>query len=353
MSRAQQYKANKSESGMVSFLITIIMLAVITLIVIGFTQVANRNRRQALDRQLSTQAFYAAESGINQAVTYIKAQPSGTVIPSKTDCTSNAYGYAANTYKLNTDGSVQTSCLLIDSHPVSLHGSANVQQPIVLPINPVDTNGASTPARSFTFAWTSQISPALIAGCNQALGTFADAYANCTYGLLRVDIVQYPNASMTGAQTLTDNTTTLYLQPLFSGGGTAVNLGDFSGSAKSYVVGGACTVTNCQATVNLHATSDGKYFYARITALYNSAPDVMISGVARSGSALYFSGQYVIDATGRAQDVLRRVAVRYNPLTGSSTVEPLAAIQTSGDVCKRLTVISNSNVSNDNVCVSP
>lgn len=45
------------------FMITIVMMVVISLIVVGFTQVANRNRRQSLDRQLSTQAFYVAESG--------------------------------------------------------------------------------------------------------------------------------------------------------------------------------------------------------------------------------------------------------------------------------------------------
>ena len=65
----------KDDKGLVSFMITIIMMLVITLIVIGFTQVSNRNRRESLDRQLSTQAFYAAESGVNEALKVLRTSP--------------------------------------------------------------------------------------------------------------------------------------------------------------------------------------------------------------------------------------------------------------------------------------
>jgi Tfp pilus assembly protein PilX len=55
------------QAGMVAIMVTMILMIVISLIVVGFAQISRRNQRQALDRQLSTQAFYAAETGVNDA----------------------------------------------------------------------------------------------------------------------------------------------------------------------------------------------------------------------------------------------------------------------------------------------
>jgi len=63
----------RNQSGMVSIMVTMILMIVMSLIVVGFAQVSRRNQRVALDRQLSTQAFYAAESGVNDAREFLDA----------------------------------------------------------------------------------------------------------------------------------------------------------------------------------------------------------------------------------------------------------------------------------------
>jgi Tfp pilus assembly protein PilX len=58
-------QSTSRQAGMVSIMVTMILMVVLSLIVIGFAQIARRNSRQSLDRQLSTSAFYAAEAGVN------------------------------------------------------------------------------------------------------------------------------------------------------------------------------------------------------------------------------------------------------------------------------------------------
>ena len=56
------------ESGLISIAVTIIITALLTLMAVGFAGLSSREYRQALDQQLNSQAFYAAESGVNEAI---------------------------------------------------------------------------------------------------------------------------------------------------------------------------------------------------------------------------------------------------------------------------------------------
>jgi hypothetical protein len=56
-----------TENGLVSIFVVTVFMALLTLIVIGFTKIMNRELRQALDRELATQASFAVESGMNDA----------------------------------------------------------------------------------------------------------------------------------------------------------------------------------------------------------------------------------------------------------------------------------------------
>jgi Tfp pilus assembly protein PilX len=81
---------NSSQTGMVSIMVTMLLMLVITLIVLGFAQVSRREQIQTLDRQLSAQAFFAAESGVNDAISVIKQRlAQGLPISDKTACSTN------------------------------------------------------------------------------------------------------------------------------------------------------------------------------------------------------------------------------------------------------------------------
>ena len=72
INRLRNSQNRSDESGMASIIVTLIMSVVITLIVLGFAQVSTREQSNALQNQLSTTAYYAAESGINDVVNIIQ-----------------------------------------------------------------------------------------------------------------------------------------------------------------------------------------------------------------------------------------------------------------------------------------
>ncbi len=58
---------------MASFIVVFILMILLSLITIAYSQLMNRELRQATDRQLSAEAYYAAESGINDGRYYLAA----------------------------------------------------------------------------------------------------------------------------------------------------------------------------------------------------------------------------------------------------------------------------------------
>lgn len=79
-------------------------------------------------------------------------------------------------------------------------------------------------------------------------------------------------------------------------------------------------------------------YMARITTMYRDTPRLIIDGSTNASSTISFSdAQAVIDVTGKAQDVLRRIKVRVPLLDFKTENLPLGAIHSQADVCKRFT----------------
>jgi hypothetical protein len=62
---------NKRQEGLVAIFVVSIIVIILALITTGFTKIMNREFRQSIDRELATQAHYAAESGLNDARAYV------------------------------------------------------------------------------------------------------------------------------------------------------------------------------------------------------------------------------------------------------------------------------------------
>ena len=56
----------KNQSGMASIMFAIFMAIVLCLLAVGFATLVRNDQRQTLDKTLSNQATYAAESAINK-----------------------------------------------------------------------------------------------------------------------------------------------------------------------------------------------------------------------------------------------------------------------------------------------
>jgi Tfp pilus assembly protein PilX len=97
MSLTISHQRQSSQSGMIAILVTLLMMIIISLLVLGFAQVSRHEQGNTTNTQLSTQAYYAAESGINDAGAAIQhlLSTSGTVT-NKDVCADTA------DYKFNT-----------------------------------------------------------------------------------------------------------------------------------------------------------------------------------------------------------------------------------------------------------
>jgi Tfp pilus assembly protein PilX len=325
---------NLKQAGMVSILVTMLLMIVISLIVLGFAQISRRNQRQALDRQLSTQAFYAAETGVNDAAERIsQAVVAGQVIGPKTQCTNNPGIYSTlPSATLDVTNKVNYSCLLVNPTPKNLVYDSVGTTGTITPIN------ASSAISSLVLTWQSkEDSETPAANCpGSTTNVFTTTSTwTCGYGVLRFDLVPTAGAGLTAAN-LQANTMTSFIVPLRPGSGSDTpSIGYVAGSANTNTrVPRVCSDTECSITITGLSSSQ---YYLRINSIYQ---DVSLQIVARdaSNNALALSNaQAVVDSTGKAQDVLRRIQVRI-PLTASSTnlLSDFALLSTEA-VCKRFT----------------
>jgi Tfp pilus assembly protein PilX len=317
------------QAGMVSIMVVMVVMIVLSLIVIGFAQIAQRNSRQSLDRQLSTSAFYAAEAGVNDVRNLIKTY--GTP-PAKSDCT-NGSGLEAAYYgnlpsaTLDAAANIKYTCVLVNPAvqvlPYTLGYTGTV----------VPLTAASGTINNLTFTWqksTASATPTV--GCSGNLvptGNWTCGYAGLRFDLIRTDGVTLKTSTAVGM------TMSSFLLPVAAGGSTTATY-KTDGSADLIKV--TCTNASCVLTIN--GGLGGSQYYLRIMSQYYQTVGLQITGIDGSGNPVSFTGaQVLIDATGKAQDVLRRIEVRV-PATSDVSASDYA-IQSTDSICKRFDIMTN------------
>lgn len=326
-----------SESGMVAIMVTIILMIVISLIVLGFAQVARRNQRQSLDRQLSTQAFYAAETGVNDANQIIKAAIStNSPVAAKSTCIDSGGGQytslLAPNSVLDSGADVAYTCVLVDPAPPSLiYSNIETTGTIV----PVIANVGNIAAIKLT--WQSKASgPTPADNCPTSTANVFVPPTNwtCGYGVLRFDLV--PTSGALNHASLLASNMTAFLVPIETG--TPATLG-YSTNGAGNVSPASCSHTDCSVTIN---GLSGSEYYMRINFIYRNV-SLQVSATDSAGNPVELRGaQALIDSTGKAQDVLRRVQVRI-PITGTSkNLMSDFAVQSADSICKRFSVMDGS-----------
>ncbi len=326
---------SKSQSGLVSIIVTMIIMVIISLIVIGFAKLTRREQRQSLDRQLSTQAFYAAESGINDALEVIKTTPITADYIDKCE----GPGSFIDDYNLDVTrkldgagGVVSYTCLFVDATPPSLElDSVDSNGSEILPIQAADGGSIDT----IIISWQGKENPQVKSGCGSSYPNLVSAgqWNNCTPGLMRVDVVPTNTLSR---DTLIDSTMTTFLYPKGTGGSFLMA----ASSASGYANQGTIVDTLCDGSQGKYlctmkiSTSGATRYILRLKSIYKTSI-VNIVGQ-RSGTAQELAGaQATIDATGKANDVLRRIQVRAPLSSMISEVIPDFAIHTAETLCKR------------------
>lgn len=339
----RQYRGQigrRRQQGMASIIITLVTMVIISLIVLGFAAISRREQRQTLDQQLSTQAFYAAETAVEDARNVILTRlAADDEVENKTDCITDdqggGYRSGLPAMQLNAADNVSYTCLKVDLTPTSLSYDG------------VDANNAVIPVKSsagninkLEIEWTPASTPANPpSSCPATTANVFMSQPNwaCGYGVLRADIV--PTEGGLTRNSLTQEVMSGYFVPNRGSGGGSASYVAHTGASNNgqpaltlAACDGGSTYGSC--TIEINNLNGDDEFVLRISSLYRTS-NVIVRAYQNAGNPLELTGtQAVIDATGKAQDVLRRIQVRM-PLTGTSTVLPGSALQSSGSVCKR------------------
>lgn len=319
MSRMLNLKKIGNEDGLISIVATLIIMSLLTLIALSFVRLASREQRQALDQQLNTQAFYAAESGINDAI----QTGLGTCTPQQ----------------LGSDSTVATSCVLVTDQIDNLdYTDTSPNGSVVVPIQP------TAAMRELDISWEGSPTGDFVNNCSHNLLDATNWGNNAP--LLR--IMLFPSnvaAAPSGRAKLINDMQTLLLYPssdtTCNDTYNVPNNDDFT--KKGEFVDGHCGAPssgkyacNIKITgINIPAGAPNKY-YLRLRPIYKSAK-INIMGKDAAGNSVQFVGaQREIDSTGRTSDVLRRLVVHV-PLTDSSS-DVNYAVESTNSLCKRLFV---------------
>lgn len=327
------------QKGMAAIIVTMVTMVVISLIVLGFATISRREQGQTLDQQLSTQAFYAAETGVEDAKSVITAAiQDGKPVPSKTDCDTNTtsgytpnYPIGAGTV-LDSTHSVSYSCLLVDPTPTSLEYNGVGTDNVIVPIT------SSSVITRFVITWKpTNVPTGSPSTCPSSTSNSFSLQSkwNCGYGLLRMDLV--PTEGALSRASLSSNTLTAFFEPTRNS--ASGNISYSGNTGRPNIVAANCTIgsySECSATIV--GLAGQRNFSLRLNSLYQPS-DVTIVPF-NSSTQLGVSGaQAMIDVTGKAQDVLRRIQVRVP--VGASGETAGFALQTNGALCKRFKVTPN------------
>lgn len=336
-------KLRNQDSGLVSIIVAIAFIVFISLVTTSFALLSRRESRQSLDRQLSTQAFYAAEAGVNDAVKAVKA---GTTNINSCDGASTL-----NSAGPNLGDNLSYTCVLVDESPGSLQfgpvetdGSkvVRVQAPSnigKIRISWQDFNGKNTFAPSGL--------PFLPQQSYNA--TTPSSYANNT-GILRSVVI--PVTGSMNRNDLVNNSQTLFMYPNSST--TVGQVGNYAytpgQASQGAFVDGQCNTANINSTPGLPqycnvdvtglAAANTNVFYIRMKSIYRTSK-VTIQAFANDTATdplELTNDQVVIDSTGKANDVLRRIQVRIPVNTEYDT--PEFALESADDICKKTLVTS-------------
>jgi hypothetical protein len=297
-----------------------------------------REQRQALDRQLNTQAYYAAETGVNDVYASLLA---GTLTDSEKDECSveNWPTNGANGVIDSNEPGISYTCITYDKSPSTLefnNGAISTQQSKIIPIQ--SENGGNV--QTITFEWSGANGQKIVTG--DCSNEFPASRPNAV-PVLRLDLLPLPTGSGVARNTISDDTLHMYLYPQLdiscSSNSTPYTSHDGL-DEKGLIVPVTCNPANnysCSLTItDINTAKPSNKFFIRVKSIYDNA-DLKISATSDNGAQFEFvDAQIEVDSTGKATDVLRRIKV--NLSIYETYPIPEAVFQSMNGVCKRLSI---------------
>lgn len=343
MKNLKQLRTN--ESGLAAIMVTVFLLVIISLTVLAFAEISRREQRQTLDRQLSNQAFYVAESGINDATKYLRNPDNLAAIVAadyKKETCSAAPVIAA---QLDTSATFQEICVLFDRAPKTLeYSSIDGYRGELLSLQTT----TDVPPRSVIVEWNDIDGGQNFGGC-EAIASIHNyptqpTYSNnCDAGILRLSFMPVTNGAIS-RERLAEDQFTVFLRPTRDTGPGLVNYSRHASSSENegFVAAADCSSGKCRATIQGLPPANG--LFVKVTSIYSNSALTIEGRDASNQNVRFKEAQIKIDSTGKVSDVMRRMQVRI-PFYPQEVTPP--GFESMNGICKRLDVYSGYGVAND------
>lgn len=336
----------QDEKGAVAMITVIFVAIILTIITASFIRLAVNEQREATDDDLTTRAFYAAEAGVQDAITAIK---SGAPLVNPDNCTPES-GVGGGVLSTNLD--TEYTCQTIDLTPTSYQTELAENESVFFILDSGTDN-----ISSFTVYWNQQgigpddVDSVVRPSADNDLpprGEWSDGTK--TYpAMIRLQVLEIPDTVAGGIKrTDIDNGNKVsFLNPTNGTGSRGI------GSINGGLVNAKCSITSesdiysCSMEVTGLRDSNHAY-YLRLRSLYKATNVKVVAKTAAGIVTALINAQAVIDVTARAGDVYRRVqdTVSLTP----DGLWPDFAILSAEDICKNFVITDipgdYSNVNN-------
>lgn len=365
---AKQFQ--KDQRGIVAIAVTIIILAIVTLIAVGFATISRREQRQALDKQLSADAYYAAESGVNYVADLLRNNPSAVAGDIET-C--SEFNTSTLVKTLGID--VEYTCILVEQGVDSVDFTLGENVSRVVPLtasasissiqidwedearrdNFACNNNHYLPQGEFTASNPYNAAGILCgnsAGGNgrgsaggNGRGSTGDkgSFANST-AIMRTTIIPVTGSFSRNQLIASSPTYFLYPKPDLTSdtsdyGSKVASSPIVSPQDQGDFIDAKCTAgltatRFCRARItNIGNLANTNSVYLRLRSIYRSS-NVRIRVYDSAGNQMEINGaQAKIDVTARAGDVVKRIQAKI-PLEADYYL-PEFGLQTADSLCKR------------------
>ena len=308
MDKYKRTSLRKNESGLVSFFVTIIIMIILSLVVLGFSQVSRADETNSLNKQLSLSAYYAAESGINEAYAVVRnvINTNGSFIPTQSNnCTSVNTGpgipasppapeyIVSGSNVLDAGSGTEYSCLLVNPTPKQLSFSPNPGQSWVVNLQSANNPTSVLNTLNINYSEAGQSSACGVLGNNPSNPVFLPALtpnqmtannewpATCP-PVLRIDLVPI-QASISSAN-LDSGVRTFFVYPNTSAGTAVWPLTNGS------TYGSTCNGNPNTCNFSLKGLNVNNDYYMRLQYIYGSSPTYTITGTDSSNNPISFEG---------------------------------------------------------------
>ncbi|MDQ3159287.1 MAG: pilus assembly PilX N-terminal domain-containing protein [bacterium] len=329
-------KLKQNQDGLVAIVVSMMFIIIITLVVVSFAFLMRREQQQVLDRQLSTQAFYAAESGVNDHVAKLIK---GESFVDSTDCTGAPV-------QLDSDSNAFYSCVIVDQSLPDVRFPTDLTKDESKLVR-LTSSDPDRPIHSIDVLWEAVESEskgkfASNDVYNLPTDTFSQSnkksFANYI-AVVDTMVIPISNIDSVNRTQINDAAKSFFAYPSTENQNSS-KIDYRSPAADGAFVGGGCDQAKAdgrplECKANINNLGGVKDVVVRVKPLYKNANIRLVARDKKGEQVDIIGVQAEIDSTGRANDVLRRIQVRI-PLQGNQGYFPEFVLESGDDICKRL-----------------